>query len=272
MTRLAPFCLLSVVLGGLSALALSRINSTGERSEIEVSAPGTTSARQAQGDPEDDFDSIPEFSPDRARRIDTFLEQAVDDPAAALNEALSLDDYWHRRLVLESIAANWVVRDPQSALAYLRGWRNARPPDRHAALKSAAFAWVSADTEGMLRYLQSASGRSLLFAECECGEEIVRLLARDRADALLAATTSMAPGRIRSLMLQAAVPWVAAEDLDYALRAADRLPPGADRRIWVDSIAPVFAALDPERALDWAERMEPTSPGIVARVDALGGP
>lgn len=210
--------------------------------------------------------------PRTAAWVRDLLERAEQEPIAILDEVLTLEDYWHRRLVLERIAAGWARRDAVEAIASIRALRRAAPPDRHAMLRVALDVWVDRSPRDVLNLLTSAEGQRIVFFECGCGDALARMVADAHAAELLAATANLSSGRVRTSLRRAALTEVVADDLNFALNRVAGMPPGFERQLWIEAIGPVYARADPVGASSWAQRLEATAPGVLDRLSQLVPP
>jgi hypothetical protein len=192
-----------------------------------------------------------------AVRADAILAAAATGPAAALDDALALDDYELRYQLVQQVGATWAGSDPQRAMAASPSIRDRalRMSYEHAVLRT----WTRADPESMLLQLArlDAAAQQQLFSFSTLGGtfdavEPLRLIE-------LAQNLAHVPAaRVKAAALRR----LAADDPLEAIAMAERLSTSTTQRGELFSaIASSYARKRPADAFDWA--MRTGIPGVV---------
>jgi GrpB-like predicted nucleotidyltransferase (UPF0157 family) len=201
--------------------------------------------------------AAPQLDPDRFR-IEAAIAKAAEDPAAALESILALPPS-KAATALERLAALWVERDVQGALAAAEevADESLRNQLRGAVMR----AWTYTDPEALLDYV--------LELEPERRNEALRtgglqaFAAVDPQRALRAAEGL--PGELGSMLKRTALMSIARDDPLTAISLVEALPAG-EREMMLGVIASSYGRTDPEAALLWAQSLNPPSPNAVGNV------
>jgi hypothetical protein len=181
----------------------------------------------------------------------TFLVGAVaaiaaTDPAAALAQALALNQSGLSGMALQRLAAVLVEQDPRAALARADAIDDT---DLRASLQGSLFReWALRDIDGVFDYFRKLDGDTQTrLASAGALRDAARL---DPVRTL--ELIGQLPAAIRTNIESTAVAALAQRDLDAALQYVDRLPVG-DAQQWPrQAVARIYGKRDPDAALAWA--------------------
>lgn len=178
-------------------------------------------------------------------RIGAIAELAASDPAAALDQALDLDDVGAGGLALERVGAAWGRRDPRAALAAAAavGDGDLRLPFQNAVLR----AWAQVDSNGLLDYVLGLDSETQQRLGVMTGMMDVARLDPER----MLAVSRRLPVALRGSLERTALETLARQDPEAAL-ARSRTMAAQLQQSTRQVIARAYGKKDPDAALAWA--------------------
>ena len=238
--------LTSILLLTLRQPALSDDGSVGVRADAGFVANSPNGAARPGGV----GTSAAVARPGEADVVDSIEDLAREDPLAALDELLAMNDDLARRRRADLAAAVWASDDPRPVLDRLATVGDSRA--RNELMSSVLYRWSMRDTAGTLEYLIELEGTN----PDTFGPLASRLGYEIDADAdlgeLFELADVMAPILARDLRART-VQAMAQRDPELALDYLARMPNNEQMDL-APVVARYYAESDPSAALDWARQ------------------